>query len=198
MTHTWGWYNASSGNTAASENPGQASGAYIFRPNCTENVKTPCQPFAVAQGKVQLTFTRTAGVQEVHYIFPTPLEASYFKIAISSRSQAHQVFSPWVSNTIRLYQGAASIELDYSVGPVPFEDGLGREVVAVWSTGLCGGVLSGLGWGCISWICDFCCLLTLQISHHKKLALQIPMAVTCKSVFLTFALPGRSTSPTRQ
>ena len=64
LTHTWGWYNASDGNVPDNENRGQASGAYIFRPNCTENVPTPCRPFAVAPS-AQLTFTRTPGVQEV-------------------------------------------------------------------------------------------------------------------------------------
>ena len=55
---------------------------------------------------------------------------------IVSPSQATQVFSDWVSQTIRLYEGQNFIEVTYTVGPIPFQDGLGREVVSVWTTGL--------------------------------------------------------------
>lgn len=50
-------------------------------------------------------------------------------------SQVHQVFAPWLQNTVRLYANASTVELEYTVGPVPFEDGLGKEIVSVWSTG---------------------------------------------------------------
>ena len=49
--------------------------------------------------------------------------------------QAYQVFSDWVVQTINLYQGINEIEVVYTVGPIPFQDGLGREVVSVWNTG---------------------------------------------------------------
>ena len=49
--------------------------------------------------------------------------------------QAVQVFSEWVTQTIRLYEDANFIEVTYTVGPVPFLDGEGREVVTVWTTG---------------------------------------------------------------
>ena len=43
----------------------QASGAYIFRPNCTEDTTIPCKPFLVNTGAVSLTVTSQPGVQEV-------------------------------------------------------------------------------------------------------------------------------------
>ncbi len=46
------------------------------------------------------------------------------------------MFAPWLTTTVRLYAGVPAIEFAYSVGPVPFQDGLGREVVSMWSTGL--------------------------------------------------------------
>ena len=45
------------------------------------------------------------------------------------------MFSDWVVQTINLYQGINEIEVVYTVGPIPFQDGLGREVVSVWNTG---------------------------------------------------------------
>ena len=113
ITQTWGWYNASDGNVPENQNRGQASGAYIFRPNCTENVPTACRPFNVASGPVSLSVIRTPHVQEVH-----------------------QVFAPWLTQVVRLYQTSDAIEVEYTVGPIPFQDGLGKEIVSVWSTGM--------------------------------------------------------------
>ena len=59
--------------------------------------------------------------------------------------QAYQVFSDWVVQTINLYQGINEIEVVYTVGPIPFQDGLGREVVSVWNTGVGAVVCSEYG-----------------------------------------------------
>ena len=40
-----------------------------------------------------------------------------------------QTFYPWASLTTRLWRGAEHIEVEWTVGPIPFKDGLGREVV---------------------------------------------------------------------
>lgn len=42
-----------------------------------------------------------------------------------------QTFYPWASLTTRLWRGAEHIEVEWTVGPIPFKDGLGREIV-VW------------------------------------------------------------------
>jgi lysosomal alpha-mannosidase len=107
------WYNASTGNTADDQNKGRASGAYAFRPNCTENVLTPCDPFKVDSGTATLTSFTGAQVAEVR-----------------------QVFSNWVTQTIRLSQGSPFIEVEYTVGPIPIDDGMGKEVISRWSTSL--------------------------------------------------------------
>jgi len=105
------WYNSSSGNVAQDQNPGRASGAYAFRPNCTENVLWACEPFSVGTGKASISVTSGALVNEVR-----------------------QVFSDWVTQTVRLYMGSPSIEVEYTVGPIPIDDSLGKEVVSRWST----------------------------------------------------------------
>lgn len=108
VNQSWYWYNSSTGNNA--ENKGQASGAYIFRPNCTEDVTTACDPFPVSS-VVQLSVSRGNLTQEVR-----------------------QVFSDWISQSVRLNTDEAFIEVEYSVGPVPVSDGLGKEVVSRWAT----------------------------------------------------------------
>lgn len=50
--------------------------------------------------------------------------------------QATQVFADWATQTIRLYEDEEFIEVTYTVGPIPFHDGKGKEIVSVWQTGL--------------------------------------------------------------
>jgi hypothetical protein len=56
-----------------------------------------------------------------------------------THTQTHthlQVFSDWATQTVRLYAGAKSVEIEWTVGPVPIEDGKGKEVVSRFSTNI--------------------------------------------------------------
>lgn len=97
MTMDWLWYNASVGNA----DDGQASGAYIFRPNSS----TPLS--VIPQG-----FTPTTTIVSGPVV-----------------SEARQVIAPWVTAVIRLWAGRTDWDIEYTVGPVPFSDGLGKEIV---------------------------------------------------------------------
>lgn len=84
---------------------GQPSGAYIFRPN---NSNT----FPVAKdGKATITVMKGPLVQEVR-----------------------QVFSPFVSQVVRLYNDQRHAEFEYTVGPIPIEDDLGKEIISCFDT----------------------------------------------------------------
>ena len=85
---------------------GQPSGAYIFRPNSSD-------PFAVASGSVALTIVTGPVV-----------------------SEARQVFAPWCTQSVRLWAAAATADFQFEVGPIPFADGLGREVVSRFTSDL--------------------------------------------------------------
>lgn len=43
--------------------------------------------------------------------------------------EVRQWFSPWVSQVVRLYSSSRALELEWTVGPVPIHDDLGREVI---------------------------------------------------------------------
>ena len=87
-------------------NDSQASGAYIFRPNGTA-------PFPINPGNIaQVTVVSGDVVQEVR-----------------------QVFSPWVTQTIRLFSYNVPV-FEYTIGPIPKGDGLGKEVISRFSTNL--------------------------------------------------------------
>eukprot|EP00698_Gefionella_okellyi_P007431 TRINITY_DN1813_c0_g1_i1.p1 TRINITY_DN1813_c0_g1~~TRINITY_DN1813_c0_g1_i1.p1 ORF type:complete len:1001 (-),score=263.05 TRINITY_DN1813_c0_g1_i1:1985-4987(-) len=84
----------------------QPSGAYIFRPNSTT-------AFPVCS---HVTVTRvTVGpvVQEVE-----------------------QNWCGWITQVLRLYAGDSKLEADFQVGPIPFQDGNGKEVISRWDTDL--------------------------------------------------------------
>ncbi|KAI4882355.1 hypothetical protein NFI96_027804, partial [Prochilodus magdalenae] len=43
--------------------------------------------------------------------------------------EVRQQFSPWVSQVVRLYEDSRELELEWTVGPIPVNDGLGKEVI---------------------------------------------------------------------
>ncbi|KAI5069031.1 hypothetical protein GOP47_0015332 [Adiantum capillus-veneris] len=97
------WYNASDGNTE--ETRGQASGAYVFRPNTSS-----C--FALGYN-VTTSSVKGSLVEEVH-----------------------QQLTSWVSQVVRVFKDSENAEVEFTVGPIPFEDQLGKEIVTKLSTDL--------------------------------------------------------------
>jgi len=93
---SWLWYNASVGNNAS----GQASGAYIFRPNSSKAIPA-------FSGTPKMHLARGEVADEVH-----------------------QTFGPWVSQRVRLGKESRHAEITYTVGPIDSKDGLGKEIVS--------------------------------------------------------------------
>lgn len=106
VNQSYCWYNASDGNTE--ETRGQASGAYVFRPNSSS-----CFPVGELNRTVLSSVVRGPVVQEVH-----------------------QQFSSWLSQVIRLNKDAEHVEIEFTVGPIPIGDQLGKEVVTKVSSDL--------------------------------------------------------------
>ncbi|OWF45655.1 lysosomal alpha-mannosidase-like [Mizuhopecten yessoensis] len=46
--------------------------------------------------------------------------------------EVHQTFSPWVTQVIRLYEGEMHAEFEWTVGPIPIADGVGKEVASAF------------------------------------------------------------------
>ncbi|KAG0712701.1 Lysosomal alpha-mannosidase [Chionoecetes opilio] len=44
--------------------------------------------------------------------------------------EVQQQWGPWVSQVLRAYMGRTNLEMEWLVGPIPVEDGVGREVVS--------------------------------------------------------------------
>ncbi len=108
------WWNSSTGNFRDDHTGDfrQSSGAYIMRPNQTAAMDA--FPVAAPGAPVNVTFLASG---------PAVWEA-------------RQTFSPWASQVVRLWAGSAEVEFEWTVGPIPFADGLGKEVIARYSTDL--------------------------------------------------------------
>ncbi|XP_050392996.2 lysosomal alpha-mannosidase [Patella vulgata] len=107
MTQEFRYYYGFDGNDSKDEL--QPSNSYIFRPNGTQsyNCSTP-----------SLT-TKT------YYTEPGELV-----------QELHQTFSPWATQTIILYENARFAEFQWTVGPIPIDDKLGKEVISKFTTDL--------------------------------------------------------------
>ena len=51
-------------------------------------------------------------------------------------NEVRQTFSKWLSQVVRIFEGKDYVEFEYTVGPIPFRDGMGREVVSMFCTPL--------------------------------------------------------------
>ncbi|XP_053694119.1 lysosomal alpha-mannosidase isoform X2 [Sabethes cyaneus] len=48
--------------------------------------------------------------------------------------EVHQVFNEWISQVVRVYADENHVEFEWLVGPIPVEDGIGKEVVSRFYT----------------------------------------------------------------
>ncbi|XP_069699537.1 lysosomal alpha-mannosidase-like [Periplaneta americana] len=50
--------------------------------------------------------------------------------------EIHQTFSDWASQVVRIYHEENHVEFEWLVGPIPTDDGIGKEVVSQFTTNL--------------------------------------------------------------
>uniref|UniRef100_A0AAG5DR66 Alpha-mannosidase n=1 Tax=Anopheles atroparvus TaxID=41427 RepID=A0AAG5DR66_ANOAO len=48
--------------------------------------------------------------------------------------EVHQTFNEWISQVVRVYADEGHVEFEWLVGPIPVEDGIGKEVVSRFYT----------------------------------------------------------------
>ncbi|GAB4821252.1 hypothetical protein N2152v2_008298 [Parachlorella kessleri] len=149
------WYNSSDG-LDVSENRGQASGAYIFRPNGVYDIHP-------GKGKpLALEIVRGDVVSEARQAFNSwaTLITSVRKeggrgVQVPGYAVGQHIDSDCLTGEARvagpmnnssmcgggkdasgLYAGQPYVEFEWTVGPIPYEDHLGREVVVQYVTDL--------------------------------------------------------------
>ena len=104
LSQEWGFYKSFDSN----RNPGkgdQNSGAYIFRPSEPDETITPIKPMSVS-------FHQSELITEIKVEFE----------------------QPWIRQTMRLLDNKNYIEVEYTVGPIPINDGIGKEIVTRYNS----------------------------------------------------------------
>ena len=104
------WYNSSAGpGTPCHGEPTNCnwnSGAYIFRPNGLYSILP-------SNSSTNISFIRGPIINE-----------------------ARQTFDTWATQSIRLWSNHSTIDFEWIVGPIPYHDGLGREIISIYNTNL--------------------------------------------------------------
>ena len=102
----WGFYTSFDDKI---DTPGtQNSGAYIFRPS------EPDQ---------NLTFIAAVHTEERKV--PDLIDEVYISYEV-----------PWIKEVMRLYKDSPFLEVEYTVGPIPIDDGRGKEIVTQYLTSI--------------------------------------------------------------
>nr|XP_020473504.1 lysosomal alpha-mannosidase [Monopterus albus] len=57
-------------------------------------------------------------------------------VQTSVMQEVRQWFAPWVSQVVRLYTDSRDLELEWTVGPLPIDDNLGKEVITRLDTSI--------------------------------------------------------------
>lgn len=66
-----------------------------------------------------------------------PLSVQSFKVYNGELfNEVHQIYSEWISQTIRLYKNDKNVEFEWQVGPIDVNDNIGREVVVKFDSDL--------------------------------------------------------------
>ncbi|KAM5582132.1 alpha-mannosidase [Rosa sericea] len=50
--------------------------------------------------------------------------------------EVHQQINPWVSQITRLYKGKEHAEVEFTIGPIPVDDGIGKEITTQLTTAM--------------------------------------------------------------
>lgn len=118
----------------------EENGKITYYSNRRNSVKTP----------VELSYNFYSGFNGTHqdpqasgaYIF-RPNGTHLIKSKVQSTvmrgpliDEIHQEINSWIYQITRLYKGKDHVEVEYTVGPIPVDDGIGKEIVTKISTGM--------------------------------------------------------------
>jgi hypothetical protein len=106
LTQEWGYYTSFDSDYDRTEVPSsradQNSGAYVFRPSTPEE-------------KLKLMNASPSGAKFVDTSVGTEVHVSFD--------------APWIRQVTRILKGQPYVEIEYTIGPIPIDDGRGREIV---------------------------------------------------------------------
>jgi len=69
---------------------------------------------------------------------PLPISTTVMTTVVqgSEVQEVHQMFSDWSSQVYRLYKGSKHLEVEWTVGHIPIDDKIGKEIISRYTTSL--------------------------------------------------------------
>ncbi|CAK8542739.1 unnamed protein product [Lathyrus sativus] len=61
-------------------------------------------------------------------------QASFTVLRGPILDEVHQQLNPWVSQIVRIYKSKEHAEVEFTIGPIPVDDGTGKEIITQFST----------------------------------------------------------------
>uniref|UniRef100_A0A8C9W6K5 Lysosomal alpha-mannosidase n=1 Tax=Scleropages formosus TaxID=113540 RepID=A0A8C9W6K5_SCLFO len=92
----------------------------------------PGTPLSMENQFIRVTFDPDTGLMNTN-VHQHNRHLTYCNSVVQ---EVQQEFSPWVSQVVRLYWGSRELELEWTVGPIPVEDSLGKEVITRLDTNI--------------------------------------------------------------
>lgn len=131
------WWNSSASGNGWGNTNKQNSGAYMCVPSAAARARAP-NPAAVGRLAPHLTlFARCSFRPNGTKAFPVTTGAPTLSIVRGAVvSTITQVWAPWLTSVTRLYAGADDFEMEWTVGVIPIDDALGKEVISRWTTNI--------------------------------------------------------------
>ncbi|GKY91492.1 hypothetical protein MPSEU_000121400 [Mayamaea pseudoterrestris] len=89
----------------------------------------------VDASRVALDLEQTTPEQSLLPLLPANGKANFIKTDVGT--EVHVAFKvPWVHQVTRIFETQPFIEIEYTVGPIPIDDGRGKEIVTRWQSNI--------------------------------------------------------------
>ncbi|XP_076427995.1 lysosomal alpha-mannosidase isoform X3 [Peromyscus maniculatus bairdii] len=108
--------------------------------NMEQNISLPVSQgffwYNASTGDEKSTQASGAYIFRPSHLEPLPVSrwARIHQVKTALVQEVHQNFSAWCSQVLRLYPGQRHLELEWTVGPIPVRDNLGKEVISRFNT----------------------------------------------------------------
>ncbi|XP_036044538.1 lysosomal alpha-mannosidase isoform X2 [Onychomys torridus] len=108
--------------------------------NMEQNISLPVSQgffwYNASTGDEKSTQASGAYIFRPSHLEPLPVSrwARIHLVKTALVQEVHQNFSAWCSQVVRLYPGQRHLELEWTVGPIPVRDNLGKEVISRFKT----------------------------------------------------------------
>ncbi|KAL5724488.1 alpha-mannosidase [Ranunculus cassubicifolius] len=96
--------------------------SYIFYPGYDKSDKDP-----QASGAYIFRPNGTIPIKSEGQVLATILQGPVM-------DEVHQQINPWISQITRVYKGKEHFEVEFNVGPIPVDDGIGKEIATVFTS----------------------------------------------------------------